>query len=365
MKYKLIIATMLMALLYTGSALADEIANSNSNATAIGNQGVAAPTANATVTAVGSQSNANPVSNATSYSTGNVNQGTAAPNATATAQGNVANANAGSQSGNVDNNITSETNVGGATVNNNFAAGQRSFPIAAAVNFQSLPGFFGDNNRPGHQFIPLDKIIMYTPLWDMTSVRKMNSSKSWGKNLNITPLIAKVDSGARSATVLVTKEMMDTNKVKVWQLAFGTLNATNKNVISSDVFAGILFEAAQYGATHIQFFAEGTNTELETEGFGIGLNYTKATDSSVSTGGTGWSKGWAGYQNLPWLQFAFLRVEPKDSMTTVNPVAFRPGVKPTPVQPPSDGSQEVVIPSTTVRDNSPEVDMAIKNKSAQ
>jgi hypothetical protein len=356
-KYKLIFMAMFIALLYSTTSFADEI--SNSSATAIGNQGVAAPTANANVTAVGSQSNANPVSNASSQSIGNINQGTAAPTATANATGNQATATGVSSAGNNSNEIGQSVTVEGTTVNNNFAAGKRGYPIGQAVNFTALPGYFGDNNRPGHQFIPLDKIIMYTPLWNMESARKMDSAKSWGKNLNITPLISKVDRDQRSQTILVTKEMMDTNKVNVWQLAFGTLNATNKNVISSDIFAGILVEASQYGATHIQFFAEGTNTELETEGFGIGLNYTKATDSSITTGGTGWSKGWAGYQNLPWLQFAFLRVEPKDSMATVRPMQPQPQIKVLPDRAPE------VIPGSMVPDQAPEVDMAIKNRSQQ
>lgn len=243
----------------------------------------------------------------------------------------------------------------GASANNNqtFEAGKRGYAIGQAVNFAALPSYFGDNNKPGHQFIPLDKIIMYTPLWDMTSITMMDAENSWGENLNITPLIKKVDKEARSKQLLVTKSMMDLNKVKVWQLAFGTLNSTNEDILSSDLFAGILMEASKYGATHVQFFAEGTNTELETEGVGIGLNYTKATDSSVSTGGTGWSKGWSGYHNLPWLQFAFLRVEPKESMDTL---ASRPRApKSVPVS-----QAPVVVPSGKVADQSPEIDMAVK-----
>jgi hypothetical protein len=307
-KYKLIITSLLMVLMYAGISLADTIVNNTSNTTV-----PVQPTSNTTI---------------------NSNTQVDVP------VGNV---------GNVD---------------QTFEAGKRSYPIGQAANFAALPSYFGDNNRPGHQFMPLDKIIMYTPLWDMTSVKKMDAARSWGENLNITPLIAKVDSGARSKTMLVTKAMMDTNRVNVWQLAFGTLNATNEDILSSDLFAGILVAASEYGATHVQFFAEGTNTELETEGVGIGFNYTKATDSSVSTGGTGWSKGWSGYHNLPWLQFVFLRVEPKDSMAIVQP---RPVVKmaPVAVAPPTDYKEEVAVPSTKIADQAPEVDMAVKATSAK
>ena len=246
-------------------------------------------------------------------------------------------------------NTSSTTNVAGDS--QVFEAGNRPYPIGQVANFAALPSYFGDNNKPGHQFIPLDKIIMYTPLWDLKSIDKMDGARSWGENLNITPLVSKVNRDSRSKTILVTKKMMDTNQVDVWQLAFGTLNSTNEDILSSDLFAGILKAASLYGATHVQFFAEGTNTELETEGVGIGFNYTKATDSSVSTGGTGWSKGWSGYHNLPWLQFAFLRVEPKESMATVGSAP----VKPMPEVP------EIVVPSGKIANQSPEVDMAVKN----
>ena len=181
---------------------------------------------------------------------------------------------------------------------------EKAFPNQGGVGYAAMPGYFGDNNKPGHQFISLDKLMMYNTTWKIK-----DSYPITGKlKLNLTihkPEVAKED---RSKVVICTKNMFDKEKFEVTLLAVGTVNATNKNLISADLLDKALYEASKYGATHIQFLGEGTNTELSSGGWGIGLAYTKATDTSVSSGGTGFSTGWAGYQNLPWQQFFFLKV---------------------------------------------------------
>lgn len=194
-----------------------------------------------------------------------------------------------------------------------FEAGKRPYPIPGQVEFSQLPGYFGDNNKPGHQFIPLDKLMMYDTTWYISDASEMLKSKRTGKRSNFVGLVSEVSADQRSESIICTKMPIDKNLYEVRQLAFGTVNATNKDSISADVLARVLVDASKYGATHIQFLAEGTNTELLAEGFGVGFNYTKATDSSVSTGGTGWSKGWAGYQNLPWMQFVVLSVVERET----------------------------------------------------
>jgi len=198
--------------------------------------------------------------------------------------------------------------AGAAAINNQtFEAGDRSFPMQGEVALPALPGYFGEATK-GHQFIPLKKLLFYTSVWSIEQAETMVDAKSGGKTVNIRPLIKKVDT--KTASIICTTKPIDKKEFSVVPVAFGTVNATNKNSISADVFAKVLVESASYGATHILFLAEGVNRELTTEGIGIGLMRTTASADAVSTGGTGWSKGWAGYVDMPWLQFTLLKVSP-------------------------------------------------------
>jgi len=185
-----------------------------------------------------------------------------------------------------------------------FEASDRAYVVPGGVQYGHMPGYFGDNNKPGHQFISLDKLMMYNTSWNI----KASYPNISGLKLNYTPHTKKVDKADQSKVVICTKKMFDTTKVKVQILGVGTINSSDKDIISSDLLDKVLYNASLYGATHIQFLGEGTNTELQSSGWGIGLSYTKASDTSVSTGGTGFSTGWAGYHNLPWQQFFFLKV---------------------------------------------------------
>ena len=222
-------------------------------------------------------------------------------------------------------NTFADTTVGTATrlVNDGQAQGQgqgqsiddhstniseKAFPNQGGVGYGAMPGYFGDNNKPGHQFISLNKLMMYTTSWNVEDAKAMIEGNSSKINLILAPLVKKVDSKEATTTIICTKKAFDTDKFIVTQLGFGTVNAKNKNGISAFALAKALIKASEYGATHIQFLGEGTNTELSSGGWGIGLAYTKASDTSVSTGGTGFSTGWAGYNNLPWQQFIILKV---------------------------------------------------------
>ncbi len=211
----------------------------------------------------------------------------------------------------------SDVNVSiGGDDNRNLSAPPKRNPIPGSVAYGQLPGFFGDNSKPGHQFIALGKLLMYNTAW----IIKNDYPRTWGQTLNITPHVEEVDNEYKSKVVICTKDVFDTEEVTVRLLAVGTLNATNKDVISSDLLDHALSEASKYGATHIQFLAEGTNTELDMTGWGIGFNRTELSGEGVSVGGTGYSRGYGGYQNLPWQQFFFLKVSDKNAQASISPV---------------------------------------------
>ena len=239
----------------------------------------------------------------------------------------------------------SNANVNGVnasgTANNNqtFEASDRAYVVPGGVQYGHMPGYFGDNNKPGHQFISLDKLMMYNTSWNI----KASYPNISGLKLNYTPHTKKVAKADQTKVVICTKNMFDKTKFEVELLGVGTINSSDKDIISSDLLDKVLYNASLYGATHVQFLGEGTNTELQSSGWGIGLSYTKASDTSVSTGGTGFSTGWAGYHNLPWQQFFFLKVVDPNAVAEVEAEL-------------ADGTE---VDSTTVVDD--QVDKAVKD----
>ena len=200
-------------------------------------------------------------------------------------------------------NVNGVAATGNANNNQTFHASDRAYVVPGGVQYGHMPGYFGEN-KPGHQFITLDKLMMYNTTWEI----KAKYPNISGLKLNYTPHTKKVAKEDQSKVVICTKKMFDKTKFEIKILGVGTINSSNKDIISSDLLDKVLYNASLYGATHIQFLGEGTNVELQSSGWGIGLSYTKASDTSVSTGGTGFSTGWAGYHNLPWQQFFFLKV---------------------------------------------------------
>ena len=191
----------------------------------------------------------------------------------------------------------------------------RGFVIPGEVNFPGTPGYFGEAT-PGHRFIPLTKLFMYTTAWDVNSAKEMLKGQTGNKDVQIRDLVATKDT-APADIVYCSIVCPDTAIVGgIKQISIGTVAATNRKSISADVLAKAIVAAGERGANYIQFMAEGVNREVDASGWGIGFNATAASigssdndKSQVASGGMGYSRGWAGYIDYPWLQFTFLRVD--------------------------------------------------------
>ena len=185
---------------------------------------------------------------------------------------------------------------------------QRGFVIPGDVVFPGTPGYFGEAT-PGHRFIPLTKLLMYNTSWNVEDAKSMLSGNTGRKEVNIRALVKGEVTPTETINCSIEKP-----EGTVRQIAIGTVAAANGKAISADVFAKILVEASNLGANYIHFMAEGVNREVVAQGVGIGINSTQAKisdgggSSNVTTGGLGWSKGWAGYVDMPWLQFTLLTV---------------------------------------------------------
>ena len=203
----------------------------------------------------------------------------------------------------------------------------RGFAIPGEMVFPGTPGYFGEAT-PGHRFIPLNKLLMFTTVWDVAKAKQMLAGYDGMKDIEIRDLVATDDTLELDKVYCGIAMPQELGATSVDQLSIGAIAATSKASISADVFAAAVVAAADRKANYIMFMAEGVNREVVAQGFGIGFNFTRATltgpgtneGSNVGTGGLGYSKGWAGYTDNPWLQFTFLNVEGIDNL----PVAAAP-----------------------------------------
>ena len=189
----------------------------------------------------------------------------------------------------------------------------RGFAIPGEVIFPGTPGYFGEAT-PGHRFIPLNKLLMFTTVWDVAKAKNMLKGPTGAKDVQIRDLLATDDTKAVNLVFCSITNPKELGATSIDQVSIGTVAATNRKAISADVLAKAIVAAAERNANYIMFMAEGVNREIDASGFGIGLNYTKAVmgggndSSGVASGGLGYSRGWSGYIDYPWLQFTFLSV---------------------------------------------------------
>jgi hypothetical protein len=208
----------------------------------------------------------------------------------------------------------------------------RGFAIPGEMIFPGTPGYYGEAT-PGHRFIPLNKLLMFTTVWDANKAANMLNGRTGNKDVQLRDLYADLGTVKADKVYCSIVKPQELGASAVDQVSIGTIAATNRKSISADVLATAIVAAAERGANYIMFMAEGVNREVDAQGFGIGLNYTKATlngsgndSSGVASGGLGYSRGWAGYIDYPWLQFTILKVEGIEGLAVA---ALPPAPEPT------------------------------------
>jgi hypothetical protein len=201
----------------------------------------------------------------------------------------------------------------------------RGFAIPGEIIFPGTPGYYGEAT-PGHRFIPLKKLLMFTTVWNVDAARNMLKGGTGKKDVQIRDLLANEGDDTASLVYCSIERPSALGASTVAQASIGTIAATNRKAISADVLATAIVEAADRNANFIMFMAEGVNREVDATGWGIGFNTTQAQiysggndKSNISSGGFGYSRGWAGYIDYPWLQFTYLRVTGIESLVVVAP----------------------------------------------
>jgi hypothetical protein len=202
----------------------------------------------------------------------------------------------------------------------------RGFAIPGETIFPGTPGYYGEAT-PGHRFIPLKKLLMFDTVWDAKKAAAMLHGPTGKKDIQIRYMMVDKDTEPAHMVMCSIAMPAAVGATATEQIAIGTVAATNRKSISADVLATAIVKAADRGANYIMFMAEGVNREIDAQGFGIGFNTTQAqiysgdnSKSNVSSGGLGYSRGWSGYIDYPWLQFTFLRVEGLADVPVVKPL---------------------------------------------
>ncbi|MDX1285491.1 MAG: OmpA family protein [Draconibacterium sp.] len=215
--------------------------------------------------------------------------------------------------------------AGGIKNSFNGGPGKRGLPILNQATFLPPASFFGPNEE-GHQFMPLETLLHFVPVWSVEQAKNAVYNKQFGKDVEIRPLV-KVNSKTTRYNEITC---MITEPAEYTVLGFGAIAATDDESITPDVLAKAILEAHKIGANTIQFLGQGKNVKLLASGWGININGgvtviggdNKDGDAGGGGGfaGTGFSKYESGYANMPWLQMVFLNVTKMESEVPPQPV---------------------------------------------
>lgn len=242
---------------------------------------------------------------------------------------------AAAQQGAIDNN----TNTGAAAIgSDNTAQGQgqgqgqsinthdnstntneamdRAFPIPGTARFGPVINYYG-KPLPGSQFRPVESLLMYANIFSEGALEEVLTK---GKNADIIVDLNVVRGS--DVQVRASYEKGETRWIKIvatpaYQkdhglIGYVTCESDDRKTDMMEVMAAAGLEAIREGADVLQIVAQGAARDTETSGWGIGFNSTQATmldggstgsgGANVSSGGTGYSKAWAGMRDKPWIQ---------------------------------------------------------------
>lgn len=182
----------------------------------------------------------------------------------------------------------------------------RYLPVPSSVVFENYqPGLFGGPNYQDHgpDFISMRQLVA------AMNLAKLDSPVLGEKSIRI--LIQPLGPGSKKKVDSVKFEINDGEAINhgFTPVAVFTVETEKPDASNSASLAlAIGKKAKELGASRVIFTTEGSSKELSSWGVGIGLSYNYASvgsdasdNGSVGAGGTGWSMGKAGYNNLIYL----------------------------------------------------------------
>lgn len=205
----------------------------------------------------------------------------------------------------------------------------RGFANAGGVAFPMIPSFFGPDT-PGHSFQKMELILPLKNQWERWELTKglsetnmmyrcrffMKTRKTLLKELSgkkkdefYGPLKESLEEKPEDSIIFITAPPAQAFRM----IGHITIWATDEYTTSFELMeqAGLLGMEIP-SATALLITGQGSTKQLQTKGWGIGVNHTTATVSdsqnsgTVNSGGTGYSSGKAGNVEYPWLQLAII-----------------------------------------------------------
>jgi len=195
----------------------------------------------------------------------------------------------------------------GAVANNNqtFEGSNvpQGFSNGVETNFPTLVPYFGPDVRP-FNFTPIEVITAGKSLWKryecnptIEDAKVEYRFRSFVKTNNSNDSLDSVDV------------MLGLPEDKVYTtVAHITLRADDVTTTSLELLAQACLLAMEAGGKTVAVIAQGAERVAVSSGWGVGFNSTASTVNNsgdigtVSSGGTGYSKGTSGLAGKPWLQ---------------------------------------------------------------
>ena len=200
--------------------------------------------------------------------------------------------------------------VGDINSGNTNDAMDRPFPLQGGVGYGPVINYFG-KPLPTAGFRPVETLLMYGGWFSEGTLERIIKKSDILHEMEVVNEAryvprAKADpNGTKWIRVIATMNVQNGHGL----VGYITCEADDRKTDMLEVLAQAALDALRAGADVLQITAQGAARDTETSGWGIGFNTTIASDlgngqgtMGVATGGTGYSKAWAGMRDKPWIQ---------------------------------------------------------------
>jgi len=192
---------------------------------------------------------------------------------------------------------------------------QRGFAVPGGVGYGPVINYYG-KPLPSSQFRPVETLLQYACIFTEGALEDIVSGGSdtihelevmRGKDMQVR---AKYEKGEpRWIKVIATTEIQADHGL----IGYATAEADNRKTSMLEVMAQAALDALREGADVLQITAQGASRDTMTSGWGIGFSGSAAkmfdgdNGSMIASGGTGYSRAWAGMRDKPWIQATALK----------------------------------------------------------
>jgi len=197
------------------------------------------------------------------------------------------------------------------STNSNLSEAQdRAFPVPGGVNYGPVINYFG-KPLPTAGFRPVETLLMYGGWFTEGALERIIKKSDTIHEMEIVNEAryvprAKADpNDTKWIRIIATPKVQDKHGL----VGYITCEADDRKTDMLEVVAQAALDALRAGADTLQIIAQGAARDTVSSGWGIGFNTTQAfmtgsgdDGANISSGGTGYSRAWAGMRDKPWIQ---------------------------------------------------------------